>query len=435
MKKTKKFNLSKPEQNDFYDIEEFNSNADIIDQQFERLDNRIDTHIGGTTGHNGFAGSLVALPTGLTDLNNLTVPGVYHGIITKAMRNEPYDGITARRVSIYIYRQDKICTQEIHYIDIDQVRYAGQRFYRVCDWTGELWSEWREVATMGKWSNANLLINWDFRNPVNQRGQTSYTHIGQGGIYSLDRWQLSSGSDNQSATLSIGADGIHLSGTKGEVTLRQFLELTVSEPMLFTFSVKISALNGKALILLRDSQYAEYAQKKDITSTGIYSISGIVPAGKRPMVQVHGGVGTSFTLVAAKLELGPISTLSNDAPANYGEQLGLRQRYFERFGGGQAASLAGGFIQGSTEARFSICFAHKRIPSPTIKFNTIDQYRVLFAGGAFSLMSLNGYTNNNNTAAIITGTGDISPLIGQGCLLQRTDDASNCYIDIDAEIY
>ena len=36
-------------------------------------------------------------------------------------------------------------------------------------------------------SNPNLLDNWYFGNPVNQKGQTSYTGAG----YTIDRWALS----------------------------------------------------------------------------------------------------------------------------------------------------------------------------------------------------------------------------------------------------
>ena len=38
-------------------------------------------------------------------------------------------------------------------------------------------------------SNPNLLDNWYFGNPVNQRGQTSYAEMG----YTVDRWKNSSG--------------------------------------------------------------------------------------------------------------------------------------------------------------------------------------------------------------------------------------------------
>ena len=39
---------------------------------------------------------------------------------------------------------------------------------------------------IGAASNQNLLINWDFRKPVNRNGMSQYT----GNIYAIDKWKL-----------------------------------------------------------------------------------------------------------------------------------------------------------------------------------------------------------------------------------------------------
>lgn len=52
----------------------------------------------------------------------------------------------------------------------------------------------------------NLLDNSDFRNPVNQRGQSSYSLSAWGG-YCIDRWAAYAGG----ATVTIGSDGLTLS--------------------------------------------------------------------------------------------------------------------------------------------------------------------------------------------------------------------------------
>lgn len=44
MKKTTNYNLNKPEQSDYYNIEDFNSNADIVDDEINKLDARIKEH-------------------------------------------------------------------------------------------------------------------------------------------------------------------------------------------------------------------------------------------------------------------------------------------------------------------------------------------------------------------------------------------------------
>lgn len=60
----------------------------------------------------------------------------------------------------------------------------------------------------------NLLDNSDFRNPVNQRGATSYS----GGVYTIDRWKLSEN------TLNVGSDGITLvAGDSSPAVLTQYI--------------------------------------------------------------------------------------------------------------------------------------------------------------------------------------------------------------------
>lgn len=64
----------------------------------------------------------------------------------------------------------------------------------------------------------NLLDNSDFRNPVNQRGQTSYTADG----YSVDRWKISP--KNSVAEVAIGDGAVSFKGY-----FYQYLEIDVSK--------------------------------------------------------------------------------------------------------------------------------------------------------------------------------------------------------------
>lgn len=57
------------------------------------------------------------------------------------------------------------------------------------------------VAVAG-WSNPNLLINWYFADPVNQRGQTSYENT----TYTIDRW-LATGNGQ---TVSLTDEGLKI---------------------------------------------------------------------------------------------------------------------------------------------------------------------------------------------------------------------------------
>ena len=144
-------------------------------------------------------------------------------------------------------------------------------------------------------SNPNLLDNWYFASPVNQRN-VSGTIDAVG--YFLDRWKLVSGS------VTIGSNGITLNGT-----IAQILETAVGT------DVTASALTTEGVAV---ASYDNNSKTISLTGTG-------------------------QTFVAAKLELGSQQTLAHqDADGNwvlneipdYGEQLARCQRYYydSRFG-------------------------------------------------------------------------------------------------------
>ena len=140
-------------------------------------------------------------------------------------------------------------------------------------------------------SNPNLLDNWYFGNPVNQRN-VSGTIDAVG--YFLDRWKLISGS------VTIGSNGITLNGT-----IVQILETAVGT------DVSASALTTEGVVV---ASYDNNSKTFSLTGTG-------------------------QTFVAAKLELGTQQTLAhqengvwvlNEIP-DYGEQLRRCKRYFVNF--------------------------------------------------------------------------------------------------------
>lgn len=141
-------------------------------------------------------------------------------------------------------------------------------------------------------SNPNLLDNWYFGNPVNQRNVSgTIDTVG----YFLDRWKLVSGS------VTIGSNGLTLNGT-----IVQILEAAVGT------DVTASALTTEGVVV---ASYDNNSKTISLTGTG-------------------------QTFVAAKLELGTHQTLAhkdvngnwvlNEIP-NYGEQLRRCQRYFANF--------------------------------------------------------------------------------------------------------
>lgn len=179
--------------------------------------------------------------------------------------------------------------------------------------------------------NPNLLDNWYFANPVNQRGQTEYT----GNVYYIDRWRSW---DGDSASLSVVSGGIKIAGT-----LYQYFEPAVFEE-LWGKTVAIS------LLLADGTLYTDYFALKradwytvPIKAHGLDSVQFGINNNNfgnenNNFFRVQPAtIGTlSDTILAAKLELGSTQTLAHqDSAGNwvlnevpeYGGQLRRCQRY------------------------------------------------------------------------------------------------------------
>lgn len=147
------------------------------------------------------------------------------------------------------------------------------------------------IATKVQPCNRNLLINWYFGNPVNQR-DVSGTISSAG--YFLDRWKLVSGS------VTISADGITLNGT-----MQQVLE-----------TAPVGTVTASAL-----------------TQAGVGEVVPTYDSASKTVTVTADGK----KLVAVKLELGSQQTLAhqengvwvlNELP-DYGEELSKCMRYLQ----------------------------------------------------------------------------------------------------------
>ena len=169
--------------------------------------------------------------------------------------------------------------------------------------------------------NQNLLDNWYFANPVNQKGQMEYTGSG----YTIDRWR------SYGAKVSINDGYISLS-TEGNPTFCQKSELDLYDKTL-TFSVLLangSLCTGTGILasgtawknttLYEDSSIKLWLQNSNPLFNTAIDIKGNTPV----------------DLVAAKLEFGSSQTLAhkegskwvlNEIP-DYATELAKCQRYF-----------------------------------------------------------------------------------------------------------
>lgn len=162
----------------------------------------------------------------------------------------------------------------------------------------------------------NLLDNWYFANPVNQRGQTEYTGAG----YTIDRWALNEGA------IQISNDGILL---KNGSYWRQPIENYNS------LAGKIATLS----VLTGDALYSGTSVLPTTSFTNfffdsVYGYMAVEPMGNPLYINAN---GADVKIRAVKLELGDTQTLAhqdengnwalNDPPPNYQQELAKCQRY------------------------------------------------------------------------------------------------------------
>ena len=150
--------------------------------------------------------------------------------------------------------------------------------------------------------NPNLLDNWYFGNPVNQRGQTSYTGVG----YTVDRWRINGGG------LSVTSTGLQFDAS---YVLFQPLDLPISLPNTIA-TVSFMLADGNVYSGLLSAGYA---------AVGPYSVAN----DNSNILYINKATANAPNILAVKLELGSVQTLAHQENGNwvlneipdYGEQL------------------------------------------------------------------------------------------------------------------
>ena len=244
------------------------------------------------------------------------------------------------------------------------------------------------IATKAFPCNPNLLDNWYFGNPVNQRGASgTISRLG----YFFDRWKLVSGS------VAINSGGIVLNGTIAQVL--------------------------------------EYAAGQTVTATVL------TPDGVTDVTPVYDDETKTFTVTtqgktirAVKLELGTQQTLAhqengawglNEIP-DYGEQLRRCQRYCFVWGYGAKKTSCLAVMQC---VQPGVLFG--LIPTPvTMRNNPVVTGGSLttFAGNVTSLGNLITCANGIRAVANIEGT---STSQGQAVGVENADDNGRVIFSAD----
>ena len=180
--------------------------------------------------------------------------------------------------------------------------------------------------------NPNLLDNWYFGNPVNQRGQTSYTGVG----YTIDRFVSGGG------LLELSSGNIACTATAGGQVYRQPISPDLRRALAgekVTFSTLCSEISGNWM-LTDTSGFADVHADVKIDSK-LKSWTFTVSPGEETGTLGWWAekAGERIAIRAVKLEPGSQQTLAhkeygewvlNEIP-KFGDQLAECQRYYYRW--------------------------------------------------------------------------------------------------------
>lgn len=174
-------------------------------------------------------------------------------------------------------------------------------------------------------SNPNLLDNWYFADPVNQRGQTNYTERTG---YTIDRWYSFA-----TAGVSVTDEGLVVTGATDNASRRIYQKIEAPQKLngkTVTYSVLFNAMvSDKTVIgLYNETANVFYGGRAyaDFTGVGLLTVTGAIPeealsSSTSLMAMIYpdnAKEGASCTVLAAKLELGSVQTLARqDANGNW----------------------------------------------------------------------------------------------------------------------
>lgn len=191
--------------------------------------------------------------------------------------------------------------------------------------SGDLQIDYNALANLPTISNPNLLINSDFRNPVNQRGQTTYKSVANNftRVFTIDRWNMQNGCE-----LTVNDNSITLKGdsaANGASIFCQVMEVLPADT--YTLQVKVKSMSNGADIKITNSKSQDVFIDNLYTGLNTFTVTNTDVF----FVSVNLGSSSVIELEWIKLEVGTTGTAFS--PRLYAEELALCRRYFDIMGG------------------------------------------------------------------------------------------------------
>lgn len=243
--------------------------------------------------------------------------------------------------------------------------------------------------------NSNLLDNWYFGNPVNQRG-ASYVENN----YGLDRWKGTYGVD-ANGTMGFNASGFAIQGLEDSVK-------SILDGMMLTASILY--VNGE--MIAGTAVYTKTGNAHNFISIGSIQFNN----------QADGNIllyaKTANQIKAVKLELGSQQTLAhqengvwvlNEIP-KFDDQLMRCYRYAQS---GMCCAVVGQLNYEGTAYNIPLNFSHKRT-TPTV---TIKKILVLGWGEIPTSNATTSWLNADGGFVTITDLSNKDNFIGKACII------------------
>lgn len=285
------------------------------------------------------------------------------------------------------------------------------------------------VATHGGISHKNILHNWDLRNLVNQRGQSSYSTAY---AYTIDRWK-----NANSGILTINSGYVRLQADALNSYITQFIENYASLAGLTLTATVLAKKPAGNNITIRLYDGVTYSSAV-VVATGDWQYVAVTktmsaaPSICEMLIYADNISGTGYIdLKAAKLELGSVSTLANDPPADLGEQLPLCQRHCIRLSG-QYRHVGIGIAVNTTLAFFQIPIPVSLRATPTVGYSGLYLASANHSGG--SSIAVASFSDINLNQNMISGNINVASGLtsGETVILQIRD--SSGYVELSADL-
>lgn len=291
------------------------------------------------------------------------------------------------------------------------------------------------ITKTSQLTGRNLLDNWYFADPINQRGQTSYT----GAVYGVDRWRSLTGN-----TISVEMSGLRITGSN-DTSFSNMIQQNIPEELLnaldgktVTASILVSENTGGGAVAARLGAAAGNAVT---TGLSTYTVTFNKSSHSYFSIQCATPKAANFVVQAVKLELGTQQTLARkavdgtwtliDPPPNKAEELAKCQRYFYRKKGpGSYSNYGNGYINSANGAFIFVNVPEMRV-APTVAAS--GNFRLSTPGTAISVTSISSGGASTNGFYRISASAANSLTSNTPVWLQANNDVST-YIDFSADL-